>query len=78
MWEGGAAAFKRVDQWSDIDLQVDVADDRVADTFAVIEKTLTKLSPIGLKYALPSPTWHGHARPKISFIKLLTRLSLEN
>ena len=25
LWEGGAAAFGRVDDWSDIDLQVDDA-----------------------------------------------------
>ena len=29
MWEGGAAAFGRVDEWSDIDLQVDADDLRV-------------------------------------------------
>lgn len=62
MWEGGAASFQRVDQWSDIDLQIDVAADRVADTFVVIEQALTKLSPIDLEYALPQPTWHGHAQ----------------
>ena len=50
MWEGGAASFKRVDQWSDMDLQIDVADDRVADTFVAMEQALTRLSPIDLKY----------------------------
>ena len=50
MWEGGAASFNRVDQWSDMDLQIDVADDRVADTFVAMEQALTRLSPIDLKY----------------------------
>jgi hypothetical protein len=59
-WEMGAAAFKRVDEWSDIDLIVDVEDDSVQQTADVIEKTLESLSRIELKYDLPLPTWHGH------------------
>jgi hypothetical protein len=62
MWEGGAAAFDRVDEWSDIDLQIDVRDEYVAETFKAIEQTLIKLSPIELQYELPQPTWHGHAQ----------------
>ncbi len=62
MWEGGAAAFGRVDEWSDIDVQIDVDDDRVEDAFAVIEETLQTLSPIELKYRVPEPTWHGHSQ----------------
>jgi hypothetical protein len=62
MWQGGAAAFNRVDQWSDIDLQVDVADDRVDETFAVIETTLRALSPIERRAIMPQPTWHGQAQ----------------
>ncbi len=59
MWEGGAASWGRVDQWSDIDLQVDVADERVEDTFTVIERTLSALSPIELIYRTPSLPWPG-------------------
>jgi hypothetical protein len=62
IWEGGAAAFQRLDRWSDIDLMVDVDDDRVADTFQVLEQTLARLAPIELCYELPQPTWHGHAQ----------------
>ncbi len=62
MWEGGAAAFNRIDQWSDLDLQVDAADKRSADVFTAIEQALTTLSPIDLKFELPEPTWHGHAQ----------------
>lgn len=44
MWEGGAAAFDRLDAWSDIDLYV-VADDRSVDNiFATVEKALVGLS----------------------------------
>ena len=62
MWEGGAAAFNRVDEWSDIDLQFDVDDAYVADTFAVIERTLETLSPIDLKYKTPQLPWQGMAQ----------------
>ena len=60
MWEGGAAAFKRVDEWSDIDLQIDADDDRVADVVEIAERALTSLAPIAVKYDFPQPTWHGH------------------
>jgi hypothetical protein len=62
MWEGGAAGFDRVDQWSDLDLQMVVADDKVEETFERIEDTLLSLSKIELKYCLPEPTWHGHSQ----------------
>lgn len=60
MWEGGAAAFQRVDEWSDIDLQIDVADDRVDEAVQVVEGVLRNLSPIDLRYEVPRPSWHGH------------------
>ncbi len=60
MWEGGAASFDRVDEWSDIDLQVIADDERIADVFAVVEAALHMLSPIDLRYEFPQPTWHGH------------------
>lgn len=56
MWEGGAAAFDRVDEWSDIDLQLDVQDEHIEDAFAVVGAALARLSPIELKYRLPDPT----------------------
>lgn len=62
MWEGGAAAFDRVDEWSDIDLQIVCEDDRVEETFDAVESTLTDLAPIEKRFRLPEPTWHGHAQ----------------
>jgi hypothetical protein len=62
MWEGGAAAFNRVDEWSDIDLQIAVDDDRVAEVFPIVEEVLRALSPIDLRYEIPQPAWHGHAQ----------------
>jgi hypothetical protein len=60
LWEAGAAAFNRVDQWSDIDLQIVVSDDRVTDAIAYAEQALTALSPIITRFEVPQPTWHGH------------------
>jgi hypothetical protein len=60
MWQAGAAAFDRVDAWSDIDLMIVVDDDRVEEAFAAMEGALASLSPIELKFRLPQPTWHGH------------------
>ena len=62
MWEGGAAAFDRVDQWSDIDLQLEVEDGRASDVMALVEQALRSLAPISQKFVLPMPTWHGHAQ----------------
>ena len=60
LWEGGAAAFNRVDDWSDIDLQVDVEDDKVEAVFELVEEALQQLSPIQRKLEMPQPAWHGH------------------
>jgi hypothetical protein len=62
MWEGGAAAFDRVDEWSDIDLQIEVEDGRAGDVMAIVEQALRSIAPIAQKYVLPMPTWHGHAQ----------------
>lgn len=53
MWQCGSAAFKRVDQWSDLDIAVDVEDDRVRDIFPVIDKALVSLAPIELSLEYP-------------------------
>jgi hypothetical protein len=59
MWEGGSAAFNRLDQWSDIDLQFDVADDKVEETFQAVQQVLEGLSPIDLLYRTPALPWPG-------------------
>jgi hypothetical protein len=59
MWEGGSAAFDRLDEWSDIDIQFDVADDKVEQTFLAIQSALERLSPIDLQYRTPSLPWPG-------------------
>lgn len=60
VWLGGSAAFDRADEWSDIDMMVDAADERVEEILPRVEAALQELSPIDLKFELPQPTWHGH------------------
>lgn len=62
MWEGGAVAFGRFDEWSDLDVQVDVDDARAPEILPLVERVLEALSPIEIRYELPQPTWHGHTQ----------------
>ena len=64
MWEGGAAAFSRVDEWSDIDLQIDVDDGRADEVMAIVERALP---PVLHRFEVPRPTWHGHAQVFLTF-----------
>ncbi len=59
-WQGGAAAFDRVDEWSDLDLMVLASDDQDEAVLQLIEDKLRELSPIQSEYIFPQPTWHGH------------------
>jgi len=58
-YEGGAAAFNRIDEWSDIDLYLVIEDEKVGDAFAVVENALKALSPIKQKYEIPQLPWPG-------------------
>lgn len=49
-WEGGAAAFDRIDEWSDIDLYLVVDDDMIDETFFAFENALKSISSIQQKY----------------------------
>ncbi len=62
LWEGGAAAFDRVDQWSDLDLQTVCEDDRVEETLEAAREALEALAPIELMFRMPEPAWHGHSQ----------------
>jgi predicted nucleotidyltransferase len=62
VWEGGAASFGRVDEWSDIDLYVVCDDERVEDSFGVMKEAITSMSEINLEFRLPEPAWHGHSQ----------------
>jgi len=58
-WEGGAAAFNRIDEWSDLDLYLLVDDKRVSEAFVAVEKALKSLSPIEQKYEISQLPWPG-------------------
>jgi len=58
-YEGGAAAFHRIDVWSDIDLYIVVDDAMVPKTFRVVEKVLASLSPIRLIHEESWPAASG-------------------
>jgi len=62
MWEGGAAGFNRVDQWSDADVQVIVKDGYVEQAFEDVESALADLAETDYRFRLPEPTWHGHSQ----------------
>lgn len=62
MWEGGAAGFDRVDEWSDADVQVIVKDGFVEQAFEDVEAALAALTETDYRHRLPEPTWHGHSQ----------------
>jgi len=59
LYEGGAAAFNRLDEWSDVDLYLVVDDDKVGEAFLVAEKALKTLSSIKQKYEVKQLPWPG-------------------
>ena len=62
MWLAGSVSFARVDEFSDIDMIFDVADERQGDAFAAIEAALLELAPIAHQLHIPEPAWHGHSQ----------------
>ncbi len=59
IWEGGSAATGRLDQYSDLDLEIVVEDDRVEPLFADLEAFLQAKFGIIRKHRVPEPAWHG-------------------
>jgi len=62
MWEGGAIGYGRMDEWSDLDLYVDAEDVRIEEVFPVVERALETVSPIELKYDVPTTPAQGYAQ----------------
>ena len=60
-WEGGSAATGRLDEYSDLDIQMICEDDRVEEAFVRIEDFLARHG-IERRFRLPEPTWHGHSQ----------------
>ena len=59
VWEGGSAAWGRIDNWSDIDLQADVEDDFVDDVMWRTENFLQETFGIELKFPVIPSVWPG-------------------
>jgi hypothetical protein len=81
MWEGGSAAFGRLDDISDIDLQLDVGSGMADASFEAVEGALRTLGPLAFYWRLPEPTWHGYPQrfyrlrdaPEFLYIDLVIR-----
>ena len=58
-WEGGAAAFNRIDEWSDIDVYLVVDEKKVEEAFLEVEGALKSLAPIKQKYDVKQTGWSG-------------------
>lgn len=59
VWQCGSVAFGRVDEWSDLDVIVDVEDDKVEEVFKVTDKILESLSPIEDTIGVFQTVWQG-------------------
>lgn len=59
-WEAGSAAMGRADEYSDLDLQVIVADGQTSKAVALCEEALKRISPFDQRYEVVQPSWHGH------------------
>ena len=56
LWEGGSASFDRLDAFSDLDLGLLVEDNAVPQAFALVEATLSTLSPIADRWVAAADT----------------------
>lgn len=59
LWQGGAAAFGRVDQWSDIDIMAIADRESIPNVFEAAETAVKKLTEFDLIFEVPQPTSHG-------------------
>ena len=62
LWEGGALAFNRLDEWSDIDICVSAEDDRILECFPLVERALETVSPIKLKHEMKQTLSPGYVQ----------------
>lgn len=58
-YEGGSASFGRNDEYSDLDFGIVVKDEFEAQAQTLVEEIMQSISPIGQKFIMPQPTWHG-------------------
>lgn len=72
LYEGGAAAWHRVDEWSDIDLGFEVKKGRLQEGIAAFEEALASLGSIDLAFQVPNPPaaaqWLYHVEGSSPFL----------
>ncbi|MCA8981095.1 MAG: nucleotidyltransferase domain-containing protein [Planctomycetes bacterium] len=61
-WLGGSDASGRVDEFSDVDLQLIAEDAAVERCFDDLHRFAEELAPIEVRFRLPEPTWHGFSQ----------------
>lgn len=59
-WEAGSKATGRLDQYSDLDLQLLVEDGAVEAVRLAVEAALQAVSPFQRRWEVPAPTFHGN------------------
>lgn len=59
MWECGASSFDRIDEWSDIDIIIDVEDDKILEVFNDIDKIAENISPVKRSFGCPQSMSSG-------------------
>lgn len=62
VWEGGSAATGYLDEYSDLDLGIICADDKVEEVFELTQNWLSLHYPERHRFRLPEPTWTGHSQ----------------
>ncbi|TLZ53421.1 MAG: hypothetical protein E6K18_00010 [Methanobacteriota archaeon] len=68
--EGGAAAWHRIDAWSDIDLNVFIEPGKFEETFRAVEDELPRLSPIDHAFVAHGPANPGEGGMQQKFYRL--------
>lgn len=62
VWEGGAVAFDRADEWSDIDLVVDAKDNRCAEVWPAVDAAIRSLGEVDLMFEIPAAPLGLHSQ----------------
>mgnify|MGYP000521895266 CR=1 FL=1 len=61
-WEGGSAATKKLDEYSDLDVMIVCKDDFVEEVLSLLDDHLEYTYGVKRKYRVPEPTWHGFSQ----------------
>lgn len=62
VWEGGAIATGYLDEYSDLDLSIIIAEGNSSNIFAMLDKYFEKQYGILRRTRMPEPCWHGFSQ----------------